>query len=141
MQKILFVCTANIYRSRFSEEVFNHLAMKKNISSRAFSAGLMVGNYTSRKIYYPALKKLKLLNITPLRKDELSIHIDDVKLKDFNKIICMDKNEHQPMVNENKKLKNIEIDYWDIIDEPLVPSNISLPKCFSKVQDLIKNIS
>ena len=101
----------------------------------------MVGNYTTRKIYYPAFKKLKLLNITPLRKDELSIHIDDVKLNDFNKIICMDKNEHQPMVNENKKLKNIEIDYWDIIDEPLVPSNISLPKCFSKVQELIKNIS
>ena len=53
----------------------------------------------------------------------------------------MDKNEHQPMVKENKKLKNIEIDYWDIIDEPLVPSNISLTKCFSKVQDLIKSIS
>ena len=100
-----------------------------------------MGNYTTRKIYYPALKNLKLLNITPLRKDELSVHIDDIELKDFNKIICMDKNEHQPMVKENKKLKNIEIDYWDIIDEPLVPSNISLPKCFSKVQELLKNIS
>ena len=101
----------------------------------------MVGHYKTRTIYAPALEQLELLNIVPKRKDELSIHIDDVKLKDFNKIICMDKNEHKPMVNENKKLKNIEIDYWDIIDEPLVPSNISLPKCFSKVQELIKNIS
>ena len=45
MHKIIFICTANIFRSRFSEEVYNFLAKKNNLSSRAFSAGLKVGNY------------------------------------------------------------------------------------------------
>ena len=45
------------------------------------------------------------------------------------------------MVEQNIKLKNIEVEYWDIIDEPMVGSNISLPKCYMKVEDLIRQIS
>ena len=63
MHKVLFVCTANIFRSRFSEEVYNHLANQKNLPTSAFSAGLKVGAYLTRKIYKPALDKLKLFKI------------------------------------------------------------------------------
>ena len=137
MQKILFVCTANIFRSRFSEEVYNHLAANMNLSSQAFSAGLMVGHYKTRTIYAPALKQLKLLNIIPKRKDELSIHINDLDLKQFDQVICMDKSEHQPMVRKNKNLTNLNIEYWDIVDEPLVSRDISLPQCYTRVEKLV----
>ena len=137
MQKILFVCTANIFRSRFSEEVYNHLAANMNLSSQAFSAGLMVGHYKTRTIYAPALKQLKLLNIIPKREDELSIHINDLDLKQFDQVICMDRNEHQPMVRKNKNLTNLNIEYWDIVDEPLVSRDISLPQCYTKVGELV----
>ena len=76
--KVLFVCTANIHRSRFAEEVFNHLAKKTNSVHEAFSAGLRVGDYSFRTIYYPALDNLKKFNITPLRPNADSIHIDNV---------------------------------------------------------------
>ena len=141
MHRVLFVCTANIFRSRFSEEVYNHLANRTELPSRAFSAGLKVGNYTTRKIYFPALEQLKSLNIVPKRRNELSIHIENVDLKKFNKIICMDQSEHKPMVNENPKLNEFHFDYWDIVDEPAVPSNISLPKCYRKVEELIEQYS
>ena len=137
MQKILFVCTANIFRSRFSEEVYNHLANRFNLSIRAYSAGLMVGHYKTRTIYGPALEQLKLLNIVPRRKNELSIHINDLDLKQFSKVICMDKNEHQPMVRKNKNLTNLNIEYWDIVDEPLVSRDISLPQCYKRVEKLV----
>ena len=104
MRKILFVCTANIFRSRFSEEVYNHLASDLKLDSQAFSAGLMVGFYKSRTIYAPALEELKLLNIEPKRKNELSIHIDELDLESFDQIICMDRNEHLPMVRATKTL-------------------------------------
>ena len=137
MQKILFVCTANIFRSRFSEEVYNHLAKSLNLPFRSFSAGLMVGYYKTRTIYAPALEQLELLNIVPKRKDELSIHINDLDLGQFDQVICMDKNEHQPMVRKNKNLINLNIEYWDIVDEPLVSRNISLPQCYTKVENLV----
>ena len=137
MQKILFVCTANIFRSRFSEEVYNHLATRLNLSSRAYSAGLMVGHYKTRSIYTPALEQLKVLNIVPRRKDELSIHINDLDLTQFDQVICMDKDEHQPMVRKNKNLINLNVEYWDIVDEPLVSRDISLPQCYKRVEKLV----
>jgi len=137
LQKILFVCTANIFRSRFSEEVYNHLAANVNLSSQAFSAGLMVGHYKTRTIYAPALKQLKVLNIIPKRRDELSIHINDLDLKQFDQVICMDKSEHKPMVRKNKNLTNLNIEYWDIVDEPLVSRDISLPQCYTRVEKLV----
>ena len=139
MQKVLFVCTANIYRSRFSEEVYNYLARKLMLPSRAYSAGLMVGQYKTRKIYAPVMEYLNTLDIIPRRKDELSIHVNDLDLKEFDKIICMDKNEHEPMVSANTKLDGLNIEYWDIVDEPLVSRKISLPRCYKKVEKLINH--
>jgi protein-tyrosine phosphatase len=141
MYKILFICTANIYRSRFSEEVFNYFAIKNNLSTRAFSAGLMVGSYKTRKIYKPALDELDRLNIDPIRAEEFSIHVDDIDLKNYNMIICMDEKEHKPMVESNSNVKEMNIIYWNIVDEPLASSNISLPKCYEKIQELIYKVT
>ena len=141
MHKILFVCTANIYRSRFSEEVYNHLMRKLNLPSEAFSAGLKVGEYVTRKIYSPALQQLDYYKIKPKRKDEFSVHIDELTLTNYNKIICLDEEEHRPMVNRNSRLNKIKIDYWNIVDEPKVSSSISLPKCYKKVEALVNEVS
>ena len=141
MHRVLFVCTANIFRSRFSEEVYNHFAGKLNIPSKAFSAGLRVGDYVTRKIYRPALDQLKYYNIDPKRRDDLSVHINDLDLKDYHKIICMDEEEHRPMVQMNDHLIKVKVDYWDIVDEPMVSSQISLPLCYEKVKSLIEEVS
>ena len=141
MHRVLFVCTANIFRSRFSEEVYNYFAGKLNVPSKAFSAGLRVGDYVTRKIYRPALEQLKYFNIDPKRRDELSVHINDLDLKDYHKIICMDEEEHRPMVEMNDQLIKIKVDYWNIVDEPMVSSQISLPLCYEKVKSLIEEVS
>ena len=141
MFKILFVCTANIYRSRFGEEVYNHYAIKNNLFSRAFSAGLMVGTYKTRKIYKPALEELNRLNIEPIRAEQYSIHVDDIDLNNYDMVICMDEEEHRPMVELNSNFKELNITYWNIVDEPLASSHLSLPRCYEKVQDLIYKVS
>ena len=97
----------------------------------------MVGHYKTRTIYAPALEQLKLLNIVPRRKNELSIHINDLDLTQFSQVICMDRDEHQSMVIKNKNLINLNIEYWDIVDEPLVSRDISLPQCYAKVEKLV----
>ena len=140
MYNILFVCTANIFRSRFAEEVFNFLAAEERIPAKAFSAGLKVGEYHVRKIHRPALEQLDKLNIKPKRPNELSVHIDEVQLTKYNQLICMDKAEHKPMVLSNLKLKEFNFEYWDIIDEPKVLSDVSLPICYSKVKELLDGL-
>tara|TARA_B100001250_G_scaffold65491_1_gene51943 strand:- start:257 stop:688 length:432 start_codon:yes stop_codon:yes gene_type:complete len=140
MKKILFVCTANIFRSRFAEEVFNSLAREEDSSLSAFSAGLKVGEFTTRKIYYPALEQLERFNIEPLRENEVSTHIDDLDLDEYDRIICMDKPEHKPMVDDNPNLKGRDIEYWNIVDIPDQDSRVSLPICYEKVNKLFSEI-
>ena len=64
-----------------------------------------VGDYNFRKIYYPALEQLERYNITPQRENDLSTHIDELDLDEYDKIICMDEPEHRPMVEQNMNLK------------------------------------
>ena len=52
----------------------------------------------------------------------------------------MDEVEHKPMVLSNSKLKEFNFEYWDIIDEPKVQSDVSLPICFSKVKELVDDL-
>jgi len=40
MNKILFLCTGNYYRSRFAEHLFNWLAVKQGLDWQADSRGL-----------------------------------------------------------------------------------------------------
>tara|TARA_Y100000817_G_C16856198_1_gene544088 strand:- start:1752 stop:2186 length:435 start_codon:yes stop_codon:yes gene_type:complete len=140
MNKILFICTANIFRSRFSEETFNYLAKKNNLNYKAFSAGLKVGQYVIMKMAAKTIKHLDLIGIKPVRSNERSIHVDDLNLEDYQRIICMDKIEHYPMVQSNCHLKNLKIEYWDIIDEPKVKGDVSMPYCYKRVNDLILEI-
>ena len=52
----------------------------------------------------------------------------------------MDEGEHKPMVLANPNLKNHLFEYWNIIDEPKVKSEISLPKCFQRVESLLRDL-
>ena len=140
MNNILFVCTGNIFRSRFAEEVFNHLCEINGVDATAFSAGLQVGGYKQRKIYRPAMNELERLKIEPLRSNEDSVHIDDIDVSIYDQIICMDEEEHKPMVRSNELLSGFTFQYWNIVDMPKVPSDKSLPKCYKKVESLIDQL-
>ena len=85
------------------------------------------------------LDNLKKLNIIPLRLDGFSKYIDDVDLSEYDKIICMYESEHKPMVLGKPKLQKSLFEYCDIIDQPKVKSEISLPKCYQKVKNLLSD--
>ena len=140
MNNILFVCTGNIFRSRFAEEVFNHLCKINGVDATAFSAGLQVGRYKQRKICRPAMNELERLKIEPLRSNEDSVHINDIDVSIYDQIICMDEEEHKPMVRSNEHLSGFTFQYWNIVDMPKVSSDISLPKCYKKVESLIDQL-
>ena len=76
---------------------------------KAFSAGLKVGQYVIMKMAAKTIKHLDLIGIKPVRSNERSIHVDDLNLEDYQRIICMDKIEHYPMVQSNCHLKNLKL--------------------------------
>ena len=132
MKKILFVCTGNIFRSRFAEEVFNNLCIINDVDASAFSAGLQVGRYKQRKIYWPAMNELERLKIEPLRPDEDSVHINDTDVVFTIISFAWMKRSINPMVRSNKLLSGFNFKYWNIVDMPKVSSDISLPNVIKK---------
>ena len=51
----------------------------------------------------------------------------------------MYESEHKPMVLGKPKLQKSLFEYCDIIDQPKVKSEISLPKCYQKVKNLLND--
>ena len=117
------------------------MSRKNLVHTKAFSAGLRVGEYKTRKVYAPALQYLEKLKIKPSRADDLSIHVDDLDLDKFNIIICLDRDEHKPMIEANKKFCDYSVEYWDITDEPMMSYKISLPKCYDRVEKLFIKVA
>ena len=115
-RSILFVCTGNYYRSRFSEHFFNHLAPRYQLSTRADSAGLRHQNPDNTgPISRYARKRLNALEI-PVDEERFPRGITEYDLRSFNQVIALDEDEHRPMMDELWPEWADHITYWQIPD-------------------------
>lgn len=117
-EKILFICTANYYRSRFSEMYFNHLAGSQGLSVRADSAGLEMAKWRS---YNPG--ELSVHTVKAL--GELGIAIEqpyraprqfDPAVHTGMRLIALSESEHRPMVARLFPQVLQQVEFWQVED-------------------------
>jgi protein-tyrosine phosphatase len=142
--KVLFLCTGNYYRSRFAEEYFNGLARSKSLPHRAESRGIGM-NFERLKNPGPisveviiSLKALGILVQAPIRRPR---KLKPEEVTCFDRIICMDKKEHLPLVRKTRALKGVKVEYWNIKDLGEAPAAIALPECRKKVEELVEKVA
>lgn len=141
--RVLFLCTGNYYRSRFAEEYFNALSRQKGLAHRAASRGLsrkFDTNINQGPISENARAFLSAMNILLPHKTRMPKKLTAAELPQFELIVCLDKDEHWPMVRKRPELKKRRIIYWKIKDLDKEPANEALPKCKKKVEELIHQI-
>mgnify|MGYP001284730687 CR=1 FL=1 len=105
MKKILFVCSGNYYRSRFAEAYFNYLSDMFSLDIKSESRGLAI-HFADElaeefgEISKDTRERCNALGIpeTYWQKDRESLKRED--FDSFNQIICLDLEEHAPMVKE-----------------------------------------
>jgi protein-tyrosine phosphatase len=119
VQKILFLCTGNYYRSRMAEEMFNHFAEKRGLTARAFSRGLSTsfennGNTGSFSSF--ALRVLTRYGITPRRADEFPQRVTADELRDSDVVIALYQRDHAPMTAEQFPEFAAKVIYWSVPD-------------------------
>lgn len=117
--KILFLCTANYYRSRFAEYYCNHLASQLGLSLRADSAGLEMAKWRDYN-----LGDLSPHTITAL--EDLGIELPDTARvpKQFEpsmmgedvRVIALCEREHRPMVMRGFPEALDSIEFWAVED-------------------------
>lgn len=116
MQSILFICTGNYYRSRFSESYFNARVQEARLPFQADSAGLRAnhpGNVGPISIF--ARKRLERHDIqADLQRFPRSITQNDFSTS--AQIIALDESEHRPMMEQQWPSYADKITYWHIPD-------------------------
>mgnify|MGYP001792072932 CR=1 FL=1 len=143
MKKILFLCTGNYYRSRFSEKVFNDLATQNNLSWEADSSGLAlergVNNVGAISKYAVEALKQRGINISTEERFPKSPVAED--FQKFDLIIAFDESEHRPLMQERFPEFIDSIEYWLIHDIDKTSPQEALTELEKKVQELVKQLS
>ncbi|MEL6672894.1 MAG: low molecular weight phosphatase family protein [Bacteroidota bacterium] len=141
--QVLFLCTGNYYRSRTAEELFNFYLPEKGLAWTAFSLGLKAEFYLDihmdglspyAKAYLDA-EKVPIQAPKRLPKD-----IQEPDFHTYDLIICMDEDEHRPMMQEKFPQYENQVTYWRFPDLHLASSQTVLPLLHEKVLELMENL-
>ena len=118
MRRVLFLCTANYYRSRFAELLFNHLARQADLQWSAFSGALAIEENwcNSGPISPHARGACEARNIAI---PEPTPHPRPVSDEDFaaaDKVIALKEAEHRRYVRQRFSRWMDRVEYWHIHD-------------------------
>lgn len=139
---VLFVCTGNYYRSRFSEILFNALAPQCGVTARAESRGLITGLISDQMgaISPHALRGLQSRNIRlddPVRRP---IQIQESDLEGASMVIAIDEWEHRPMIARVYPHWVDRIQYWQVADIQDLDPQVALFAMETRVRALLEQM-
>ena len=141
MERVLFLCSANYYRSRFAEHFFNHLAEANGMRYRADSCGLMVG-------HWGAIGPISRFAVAGLQARGIPINGDcreprQVTETDFaaaNLVVAVKEDEHRPLMQKLFPHWAETIEYWHIDDLDCAGPDEALPELENHVRTLIARL-
>jgi protein-tyrosine phosphatase len=141
--EVLFLCTGNYYRSRFAEELFNHLAAQQDHPARASSRGLAVerGIFNFGPISTHTIKGLEQRGITitkPMRKPQALTEFD---LQNATLIVAVKEAEHRPLMQERFPEWVSRVRYWAIHDLDQETPETALAALDNKVRQLFQELA
>ena len=141
MKQVLFLCSANYYRSRFAEHFFNWLAPQVSLSWRAASRGLLVGYWGDvTGISNHTLDALQSLGIATDgdHRDPLPLTVNDLYASDL--VVAVKEAEHQPLMVEQFPLWADRVEYWRIDDLDCAEPDEALPILEEKLRELVSRL-
>lgn len=142
--KILFICTANYYRSRFAEMYFNHLAGAHGIDLRADSAALEMArwrNYNPGELSVHAIRELNRLGIQVPEPYRAPKQFEPVMLGQFARCIALSEAEHRPMATRLFPQAAEQFEYWTVEDVEFEAPVSALARIQQNVQRLIGELN
>jgi protein-tyrosine phosphatase len=142
MNRLLFLCTGNYYRSRYSEILFNSLASSHELDWQADSRGLALdltgGNLgPMAKVAFESLV-VKGIRCTSMKRFPIPVSQADFQAADL--IIALDEEEHRPMMQVRFPDWENRIIYWLVHDLHLWASETALAAIDSQVNQLVKEL-
>ncbi len=123
-QKILFLCTANYYRSRFAEAYCNHLAEQLGLPVRADSAGLEMSkwrDYNPGDLSPHTIEEMTRLGIEVPAQPRAPKQFELSMLEDPVWLIALSETEHRPMMQRLFPEALDQAEFWSVEDVDFEP--------------------
>ena len=135
--RVLFLCTANYFRSRFAHLYFNFLA-RGDAGLHAESRGLMTQLHGLRGISRYALDALQASNVPIARAGRRNpVQVTAQDIVHAGRVIAMYRQEHEPMVLHLFPTLAYRVEYWDIQDIDEMSPEHTLARCQQQVEVLL----
>jgi protein-tyrosine phosphatase len=134
VKQFCFVCTGNLYRSKYAEACFNYLCIKNNVTNkRAFSRGLRVQpteqyehgeSFTFPvRLAIPTYNRMVKRNIPICLIGATNQMLDNYDCASSEKIILMNKDEHMPWMKQKHSEYLDRVECLEIGDKNYLPEN------------------
>ncbi len=142
MQKMLFLCTGNYYRSRFSEDYINHHAALQNKAVCASSRGLhtpaeMRSNGNVGPMCRNAIALLDSLGVEAKSSERMPLSITEQDFVDWPTIYALDAKEHRAMMCERFPAFVESINYLHVPDLQFETFERAMPALIAALDELL----
>lgn len=139
MHTVLFICTANYYRSRFCEHLFNNLADQQCLNWRATSRGvaaeLGIGNVCAMSEFAIQGLQDRGIPLPDTFRDSLQLTEEDLQSAEI--IIVLDEDEHRPYMAMKFPDWADKVTYWHVGDLHVATSEEALALAERNIRELI----
>lgn len=143
LKLVLFLCTGNYYRSRYAEEVFNHLAKAEGLAWRAFSRGVAErGSPQNVGPISPFAREA--LDAKGIVSEGMSRAPRPCSLADFDEaelVIALKEAEHRQLVERRFPEVADRVIYWHVDDIDLAYPSVALAMIDSHAKNLITKLA
>jgi len=140
-KKVIFVCSANYYRSRYAEHYFNWLAGREELDWEADSRGLMVGvwgNIGSISSYTVNALKCRGIPLEEQPREPKALTLADLAEADL--VVAVKKAEHRAMMALQFPLWKDRIEYWHVDDLDCAQAEDALPHLEKQIHALVARL-
>ena len=143
MQTALFICTANYYRSRFCELLFNHLASQQQLACRATSraVALELGAGNVGPISLLAIQGLQTRGIPLPAEFRTPQQLSTADLQSADHVILLDADEHRPLMKTKFPDWADRVTYWAVGDLHVATPAQALTLAEQEVRALIRRLA
>jgi protein-tyrosine-phosphatase len=139
---LLFLCTGNYYRSRFAEELFNHLAKQHALdwsaTSRALAIELGVFNFGPMSRHTQIALTERGIELPPPIREPAQV--TEAELAVAGRVIALKEAEHRPYLTQRYPAWPDRVEYWHIHDLDKATPTEALTGIEERVRTLITEL-
>jgi protein-tyrosine-phosphatase len=143
MKRILFLCTGNYYRSRYAEELFNHLARREGLNWEATSAALAIerGIDNVGRMSRSTLDALEADDVRAAGTACLPRRCTATDLAEANLVVAVKEAEHRNLLADRFPGWQDRVIYWHVHDVDAAHPVEALSQLRRLVGELLRSLS